>query len=65
MSEIPRRYECEMCKRVFVKQTAVRNDVVLQNGEHSRMYGEMCDNCATRIAELLDKAFPRNKYVEK
>jgi len=42
---------------------AVRDQVVVMNGENDRAYTYVCVKCIKGVAEALDDLFPNNKYA--
>lgn len=56
-------YRCDLCQKKFDTGREVKNDVTLMNGTYSRIFGDVCDDCLRKTANLIDEHFPRNKTI--
>ena len=54
---------CDIGGEKYQTRNDVRNDIVIVNGEHSRIYGDVCDRHAAEVAKAIDRDFPKNKNV--
>ena len=60
---IPTRWSCELCGKEFDTPYAVRDQVVVMNGEDDRAYPYVCSKCIKSLVSTLDELFPKNKYA--
>ncbi|MDE2098538.1 MAG: hypothetical protein KGL39_14890 [Patescibacteria group bacterium] len=63
MAKLEDRWACEMCGATFVKPMDVRDEVMIVNGANSRAWAYVCEACIKRTVQVLDEAFPENKYA--
>lgn len=61
--KVPGSWQCELCGREFDTPYAVRDEVIFMNGENDRAYPYVCAKDLKALVELLDREFPKNKYV--
>lgn len=63
--ENPKQYICEVGGEKHPDRVSVRNSITIENGEHNRLYADVCDRHCAEVAGILDKCFPKNKYNEQ
>ena len=56
-----RFFTCDLNGERFEKMEAVRNDVMIQNGDNSRTYIHVCDKCIEKLVRTIDEVFPKNE----
>jgi hypothetical protein len=57
-------FRCDLCNQKFDTGRGVRNDIALLNGTHSRVYGDVCDECVAKLARMIDDKFPNNRVLK-
>lgn len=55
-------WTCDLGGEIHETAHSVRNDVTIIDGEHSRIYNDVCDRCIKKLVDAIDLTFRRNKY---
>lgn len=58
-------FRCDLCNGKFDRSEQVRNDIAIVNGTWGKVFGDVCDPCIKKAANLIDKEFPSNRSLLK
>ncbi len=52
-------FTCDICQKPREGKESVRNEVYVENGEHTGNYPQVCDSCVRKIGEVIKELKPK------
>ena len=62
---IDQKWRCDIGNENYASRNSTRNDIVIRNGDYSRIYDEVCDKHLEELIKTIDSQFDKNKYAKE
>jgi hypothetical protein len=63
--EQPYSISCDLHGGDYATRAAVSGDIGIHGAGVSRIYGDVCNSCISKLVALIDDNFPKQKLISK